>query len=148
MPVEGVGQVSGRREDDRNGSRKEDCAETCADGCLYGRTCCPQMWIASMFALVVAPTGRRSSAGADDPAAPRPSGRAAGALYAVVRRYRADVSPARPTCCPYKPSCSTYAVRALHRHGALLGARLILGRLLRCRPAAAPRRGFHDPVPR
>ncbi|MFC7216975.1 membrane protein insertion efficiency factor YidD [Streptomyces polyrhachis] len=49
--------------------------------------------------------------------------------------------------CSGTPSCSTYAVRALHRHGALRGGRLIPGRLLRCRPGAARRRGFRDPVP-
>ncbi|MEV8362245.1 membrane protein insertion efficiency factor YidD [Streptomyces niveus] len=51
-----------------------------------------------------------------------------------------DISPARPPCCPYTPSCSTYAVKALHRHGALRGGFLVLGRLLRCR-------GRRDPVP-
>ncbi|OKI02960.1 hypothetical protein AMK13_30115 [Streptomyces sp. CB02056] len=64
-------------------------------------------------------------------------------LYGAVRYYRAEVSPRRPACCPYTPSCSTYAVRALHRHGALRGARLTAGRLLRCRPGA----GGADPVP-
>ncbi|WP_437043897.1 membrane protein insertion efficiency factor YidD [Streptomyces sp. enrichment culture] len=45
------------------------------------------------------------------------------------------------------PTCSTYVVRVLHRRGALRGGRLIMPRLLRCRPAAARRRCFHDPVP-
>ncbi|MFE4976547.1 membrane protein insertion efficiency factor YidD [Kitasatospora sp. NPDC056651] len=58
-------------------------------------------------------------------------------------RGATEVSPRRPACCPYTPSCSTYAVRALHRHGALRGARLTVGRLLRCRPGA----GGADPVP-
>ncbi|MFF3691051.1 membrane protein insertion efficiency factor YidD [Streptomyces sp. NPDC002187] len=69
-------------------------------------------------------------------------------MYGAVRHYRVAVSPRRPACCPYTPSCSTFAVKALHRHGALRGALLTLGRLLRCRPGAARRRGFHDPVPR
>ncbi|MBT2441735.1 membrane protein insertion efficiency factor YidD [Streptomyces sp. ISL-36] len=68
-------------------------------------------------------------------------------MYAAVQHYRAEISPARPPCCPYTPSCSTYAVKALRRHGALRGGRLILGRLLRCTPRAARRRGFQDPVP-
>ncbi|OKK07001.1 hypothetical protein AMK26_12040 [Streptomyces sp. CB03234] len=85
--------------------------------------------------------------GGADPAAPRPPGRAAAALYAAVRHYRVTISPTRPPCCPYTPSCSTYAVQALHRHGALRGALLTAARLLRCRPRAARRRGFRDPVP-
>ncbi|MEU2132720.1 membrane protein insertion efficiency factor YidD [Streptomyces sp. NPDC018352] len=84
----------------------------------------------------------------EDPAAPCPSGRAAGALYEAVRRHRTNASPLLPACCPYTPSCSTYAVKALHQHGALRGGRLVLGRLLRCRPGAAQRRGGRDPVPR
>ncbi|WP_328907972.1 membrane protein insertion efficiency factor YidD [Streptomyces sp. NBC_00234] len=71
----------------------------------------------------------------------------AAALYRSVRHYRVAVSPARPACCPYTPSCSTYAVQALHRHGTLRGGWLILVRLLRCRPEVARRRGFRDPVP-
>ncbi|MFF8017886.1 membrane protein insertion efficiency factor YidD [Streptomyces sp. NPDC007929] len=57
------------------------------------------------------------------------------------------VSPTRSACCPYTPTCSTYAVQALHRHGALRGGRLVLSRLLHCRPGAARRRGRLDPVP-
>ncbi|MCX4783862.1 MULTISPECIES: membrane protein insertion efficiency factor YidD [unclassified Streptomyces] len=126
-------------------NRKENCAEACADSCYWNRTCCPEMWLASLALLAVRP-GPASPA-STDPAAPRPAGRAAGVLYGAVRRYRTTVSPVRPACCPYTPSCSTYAVKALHRHGALRGGRLALARLLRCRPGAARRRGFHDPVP-
>lgn len=108
------------------------------------RQCCPQMWISALPALFLALT--RPSAGRD-PAAPRPAGRTAAAMYGAVRHYRAEISPDRPPCCPYTPSCSTYAVKALHRHGALRGGRLVLARLLRCRPAQARRRGFRDPVP-
>ncbi|MFE9999831.1 membrane protein insertion efficiency factor YidD [Streptomyces avermitilis] len=52
-----------------------------------------------------------------------------------------------PACRPYTPSCSTYALKALHRHGALRGGRLVPGRFLRCRLGAARRQGSHDPVP-
>ncbi|MFV2119216.1 membrane protein insertion efficiency factor YidD [Streptomyces sp. Act-28] len=68
-------------------------------------------------------------------------------LYEAVRRYRATVSPMLPACCPYTPSCSTYAVKALQRHGAIRGVRLVLGRHRRCRPEAAPRRNPRDAVP-
>ncbi|WP_307128754.1 membrane protein insertion efficiency factor YidD [Streptomyces sp. B1I3] len=105
------------------------------------------MWVALLLAAVLSRGADPSQSGGEDRAAPRPDGRAAGALYEVVRRYRTRVSPLLPACCPYTPSCSTCAVKALHRHGALRGGRLVLARLLRCRPGAARRRGFHDPVP-
>ncbi|WP_093610882.1 membrane protein insertion efficiency factor YidD [Streptomyces indicus] len=89
----------------------------------------------------------RAAARRPDPAAPRPAGRVAAALYAGVRHYRVEVSPRTPNSCLYAPSCSTYAVKALHRHGALRGAWLTVRRLARCRPGAARRRGFTDPVP-
>ncbi|MER5986571.1 membrane protein insertion efficiency factor YidD [Streptomyces sp. NPDC001787] len=144
---EGAVQVAGRRKGTRKSSRKENCADACGDSCFWNRTCCPDMWVALfLFVVLSRGAGFSRSAGAD-PAAPRPGGRAAGALYDVIRHYRTTVSPRLPACCPYTPSCSTYAVKALHRHGALRGGRLVLGRLLRCRPGAARRRGLHDPVP-
>ncbi|MET4924089.1 membrane protein insertion efficiency factor YidD [Streptomyces sp. PSRA5] len=135
----------GSRDDEPRGKEKESCLEGAADQCVMCRQCCPQMWLSALPALFLALL-RRPSAG-PDPAAPRPAGRPAGAMYAAVRHYRAEISPDRPPCCPYTPSCSTYAVKALHRHGALRGGLLVLGRLLRCRPGAARRRGFRDPVP-
>ncbi|WP_405607744.1 membrane protein insertion efficiency factor YidD [Streptomyces sp. NBC_01511] len=139
----------GRYESGDDGPRDDDnddtgCLEKAADSCVMCRQCCPQMWLSALPAVFFA--FLRPSAGRD-PAAPRPAGRTAGALYGAVRHYRAEISPDRPPCCPYTPSCSTYAVKALHRHGALRGGRLVVGRLLRCRPGAARRRGFRDPVP-
>ncbi|MFJ9950995.1 membrane protein insertion efficiency factor YidD [Kitasatospora sp. NPDC091207] len=124
-----------------------DCSDAC-DCCDLGDPCLialvPVMMASGLrFAL----TGGRGSRGAAaDPAAPAPRGFAAGVLYGAVRHYRSEISPRRPACCPYTPSCSTYAVQALHRHGAVRGARLTVGRLLRCRPGVA-RRGGADPVP-
>ncbi|MDY0814895.1 membrane protein insertion efficiency factor YidD [Kitasatospora purpeofusca] len=98
------------------------------------------------FALGAGRGGGAASRTADR-AAPAPQGLVAGVLYGAVRHYRTEISPQRPACCLYTPSCSTYAVQALHRHGAVRGARLTAGRLLRCRPAAARRRNGVDPVP-
>jgi hypothetical protein len=65
-------------------------------------------------------------------------------MIAAVRVYQREVSPRRPPCCRFEPTCSAYAVTALERHGAARGAALTLRRLLRCRPGAA---GGADPVP-
>lgn len=135
----------GSKDDGPRDQNQESCLEGAADQCVMCRLYCPQLWLSALPAVFL--TLLRRPASGRDPAAPRPAGRTAGAMYAAVRHYRAEISPDRPPCCPYTPTCSTYAVRALHRHGAVRGGFLVLGRLLRCRPAAARRRGHRDPVP-
>jgi hypothetical protein len=71
--------------------------------------------------------------------------RLADRLIAVVRVYQREISPKRPPCCKFTPTCSHYAVEALERHGAGRGTWLTVRRLIRCRPGAA---GGPDPVPR
>ena len=70
--------------------------------------------------------------------------RLADRMIAAVRVYQREISPTRPPCCSFEPTCSAYAVEALERHGARRGARLTVRRLVRCRPGAA---GGADPVP-
>ena len=65
-------------------------------------------------------------------------------MIAAVRVYQRQISPKRPPCCRFSPTCSSYAVEALERHGAGRGTWLTLRRLVRCRPGAA---GGADPVP-
>lgn len=65
-------------------------------------------------------------------------------LIALVRAYRAVLSPWLGAHCRFHPTCSAYALEALERHGALRGAVLTVGRVLRCHPF---HRGGHDPVP-
>jgi putative membrane protein insertion efficiency factor len=65
-------------------------------------------------------------------------------LVALVRLYQLLVSPLLGPVCRYAPSCSSYAVQALRRHGAVRGLWLTARRLLRCHPWAA---GGWDPVP-
>jgi len=62
----------------------------------------------------------------------------------MIRFYQACLSPAMPLACRYYPSCSAYAYEAVEKWGARRGARLALGRLLRCRPWGS---FGHDPVP-
>jgi putative membrane protein insertion efficiency factor len=46
--------------------------------------------------------------------------------------------------CRFQPTCSEYAVIALHEHGWLRGGWMALRRVLRCHPGS---RGGFDPVP-
>ena len=66
-------------------------------------------------------------------------------LIALVRFYRAAVSPWTPPACRYTPTCSAYALEALERHGAVRGGWLAVRRIARCHPWGG--RGW-DPVPR
>jgi putative membrane protein insertion efficiency factor len=68
---------------------------------------------------------------------------AAERMIAAVRVYQREISPKRPPCCRFSPTCSAYAVQALQRHGAARGSWLTLRRLVRCRPGAV---GGSDPV--
>lgn len=56
------------------------------------------------------------------------------ALIGVVRAYQLVISPMTPPSCRYYPSCSSYAVLALQRHGLLRGGWLAARRLARCHP--------------
>jgi uncharacterized protein len=65
-------------------------------------------------------------------------------LLAPIRLYQRLLSPALPRRCRYEPTCSAYAVTAIHRFGALRGTLLAVWRLLRCNPFS---HGGFDPVP-
>ncbi len=62
----------------------------------------------------------------------------------LIRLYQVVIGPALPPSCRFYPSCSTYALQALAKHGFLRGSWLAARRLMRCHP-------FHpggvDPVP-
>lgn len=55
-------------------------------------------------------------------------------LMAVVRLYQVAISPLLGPSCRYYPSCSSYALVAVERHGALRGSWLATRRLARCHP--------------
>ena len=65
-------------------------------------------------------------------------------LVGIVRAYQLLVSPLLRPSCRFYPSCSSYAVTALERHGPIKGGWLAARRVARCHP-------FHpggvDPVP-
>jgi putative membrane protein insertion efficiency factor len=66
------------------------------------------------------------------------------ALMLPIAFYRRFISPLFGPVCRYQPSCSTYAIVALRRHGALRGGWLAVRRIARCHPFHA---GGYDPVP-
>ena len=67
-------------------------------------------------------------------------------LLLLIRFYRRFISPMHAPCCPFTPTCSTYAMQAVERHGALYGGYLAIRRLLRCQPFYY-KGSFYDPVP-
>ena len=69
-------------------------------------------------------------------------------IAAPIRAYRALLSPLLPNVCRFTPSCSVYALEALHRHGPVRGLWLTIRRLARCHPITwlGGSSGF-DPVP-
>ena len=75
------------------------------------------------------------------PASRRPLVRTA--LIRIIGLYQ-GLRGTRPSPCRYWPTCSSYAVEAIERHGAGRGTFLALRRVLRCHPW-----GGHgvDPVP-
>ena len=68
-------------------------------------------------------------------------------LLAMIRFYRREISPLRPPCCNYIPTCSQYALEAIEKYGAAKGGFLALRRLLKCHPFHRQRTVEYDPVP-
>lgn len=67
-----------------------------------------------------------------------------GFLLLLVGAYRTIGTNHLGGCCRFEPSCSEYAVEAIHLHSPLSAVRLIAVRIFKCRPGRAW--GF-DPVP-
>lgn len=63
---------------------------------------------------------------------------------ALIRGYKAVLSPFLGSHCRFHPTCSTYAMEAYERHHGLRATWLTVWRLLRCHPLGG--RGI-DPVP-
>ncbi len=64
-------------------------------------------------------------------------------LIGLVRLYQKFISPLFPPSCRYRPTCSTYMIEALQKHG-LKGFLMGLSRIGRCHPFVE---GGEDPVP-
>jgi len=62
----------------------------------------------------------------------------------IIRFYQKAISPLTPPSCRFYPTCSSYGLEAIKKHGAWKGGYLTIRRILKCHP-------FHpggiDPVP-
>ena len=62
----------------------------------------------------------------------------------LIRLYKKYISPLKPPCCRFTPTCSAYAIEAFQKRGFFAGFILMCWRILRCNPFG---RGGYDPVP-
>ena len=62
----------------------------------------------------------------------------------LIGLYRKFISPIKPPCCRFTPTCSAYAIEAFKKRGFFIGLILTVWRILRCNPFA---KGGYDPVP-
>ena len=65
-------------------------------------------------------------------------------LTLFIRGYQLWISPLFPSSCRYYPTCSSYAIEAIEKHGVVSGSWLAIRRIARCHPF---RPGGFDPVP-
>ena len=63
----------------------------------------------------------------------------------LVRFYQKFISPLKPPCCRFRPTCSAYAIEAFKEWGFIIGFALTAWRILRCNPFS---KGGYDPVPK
>lgn len=62
----------------------------------------------------------------------------------LISLYRKFISPIKPPCCRFTPTCSAYALEAFKKRGFFVGFGLTVWRILRCNPFS---KGGYDPVP-
>lgn len=67
-----------------------------------------------------------------------------GMVIAPIRFYQLCISPMFPSCCRFTPTCSSYAIEAVSKHGIFKGLWLAGKRILRCHPWGG---SGYDPVP-
>ncbi|MBR4017535.1 MAG: membrane protein insertion efficiency factor YidD [Oscillospiraceae bacterium] len=66
-------------------------------------------------------------------------------LLKMIGFYQRNISPYRAACCRFTPTCSAYAMEAIHKYGALKGGFMAMKRILRCNPFY--KGDPYDPVP-
>ncbi len=58
--------------------------------------------------------------------------------------YKYIISPLTPPSCRHYPTCSSYAISAVERHGIIKGGKIATNRIARCQPWGT---SGYDPVP-
>ncbi len=64
-------------------------------------------------------------------------------VVAIIVFYQRFISPLKGPSCRFYPSCSTYTLQAVEKHGLVKGFYLSLRRIIRCHPWHP---GGYDPV--
>jgi len=62
----------------------------------------------------------------------------------IIIIYQKAISPLFPPTCRYTPTCSSYGLEAIEKHGPWRGVGLTIKRILTCHPWGG---GGHNPVP-
>ncbi|MGA0402612.1 MAG: membrane protein insertion efficiency factor YidD [Flavobacteriaceae bacterium] len=62
----------------------------------------------------------------------------------IIRIYQLLISPLTPASCRFTPTCSTYSIEALKKHGPIKGGWLAIKRISSCHPWG---KSGYDPVP-
>lgn len=65
-------------------------------------------------------------------------------LIGMIRFYRSYISPLKPPCCRFTPTCSEYALEAIQKYGPVKGSWLAVKRISKCHPF---HKGGYDPLP-
>lgn len=65
-------------------------------------------------------------------------------LIGGIRFYQKYISPLKPPCCRFVPTCSEYALEAIQKYGPVKGSWLAVKRISKCHPF---HKGGYDPVP-
>ena len=68
-------------------------------------------------------------------------------LLWLLRFYQTQISPLRPPCCRFNPTCSEYARQAVEKYGPAKGGLLAAKRLATCHPFHRQKTIEYDPVP-
>ncbi|MDY0251411.1 MAG: membrane protein insertion efficiency factor YidD [Pseudomonas sp.] len=61
----------------------------------------------------------------------------------IIILYQKFISPFKPQCCRFLPTCSEYSIQAITKYGFLRGLALSLYRIARCNPLS---KGGYDPL--
>jgi len=65
-------------------------------------------------------------------------------MIAIIRFYQLAISPYLPPSCRYTPTCSSYGLEAIRKHGPFKGGWLAVKRIASCHPWGG---SGYDPVP-